>query len=263
VTFGVPFPFSMHVELLRYWAQGTGLGAEGLRISTVPPPLMSSALAAGDIDAFCVGEPWGSVAVDQGAGALLLPGHAIWNFAPEKVLAVRSDWAETEPELLGRLMRSVWRAGKWLSVPDNRAFAGEILSRRAFLDLAPEMIDRSLSGRLTVTRQGEERHVPGFMEFFDGAATFPWRSQAKWIASRLSQSHATGMPSALDDVAAVFRSDLNRRHLASTGADFPGASAKLEGSIRQDTPVASARGWLSLRPDAFFDGQIFEPDRAD
>jgi NitT/TauT family transport system ATP-binding protein len=263
VTFGVPFPFSMHVELLRYWAQGTVLGGDGLRIRTVPPPLMSSALAAGDIDAFCVGEPWGSVAVDHGAGALLLSGRAIWRFAPEKVLAVRREWAETEPDLLGRLMRSVWRAGKWLAGPDNRAFAGEILSRRAFLDLAPELIDRALSGRLTVTRLGEQRRVPGFVEFHDGAATFPWRSQAKWIACRLARSHPRVAPDALDDVASVFRSDLNRRHLASVGADFPGASAKLEGSIRQETPVASARGWLRLRPDTFFDGRIFDPDRPD
>ena len=88
LTFGVPFPFSMHVALLRYWAKGTTLGRDGIRIRTVPPPLMANALAAGDVDAFCVGEPWGSVAVENGAGALILPGHAIWSFAPEKVLSV-------------------------------------------------------------------------------------------------------------------------------------------------------------------------------
>ncbi|MGR3468453.1 MAG: ABC transporter substrate-binding protein [Shimia sp.] len=68
---------------------------------------MARALADGDIDAFCVGEPWGSVAVDEGLGALLLPGAAIWSFAPEKVLAVRRDWAEGEPDLSGRLLRAV------------------------------------------------------------------------------------------------------------------------------------------------------------
>ena len=69
---GVPFPFSMHAELLHYWAEASPLSGTEIVIRTVPPPLMSQALADGEIDAFCVGEPWGSVAVDTGAGALLL-----------------------------------------------------------------------------------------------------------------------------------------------------------------------------------------------
>jgi len=89
---GVPFPFSMHAELLYYWLNALGLPApQSVEIHTVPPPLMSDAIAAGDIDAFCVGEPWGSMAVENGLGELLLPGNAIWAFAPEKVLAVRTD----------------------------------------------------------------------------------------------------------------------------------------------------------------------------
>ena len=120
LTIGVPFPFSMHGELRRYWEEGTPLRDIGIKIRTIPPPLMTSALAAGEVDAFCVGEPWGSVAVEAGAGALLLPVKAIWNFSPETVLAVRTDWAETEPDLMGRLIRSVWKAGRWLAKPEVR-----------------------------------------------------------------------------------------------------------------------------------------------
>ncbi|HKK97737.1 MAG TPA: CmpA/NrtA family ABC transporter substrate-binding protein, partial [Marivita sp.] len=180
IVFGVPFPFSMHVELLHYWSRATALGEDGIVIRTVPPPLMASALEAGDVDAFCVGEPWGSVAVDQGVGALLLPGNAIWSFAPEKILAVRTDWAETEPNLLGRLIRATWRAGRWLANPDVHATASDLLSRKAYLDVSSELIDRALSGHLTISARGENRQVDGFVEFHNGAANFPWRSQAKW-----------------------------------------------------------------------------------
>ena len=66
---GVPFAFSMHRELIHYWLEALGLPLPpGLEISTVPPPRMAEALAAGEIDAFCVGEPRGSVAVDTGGG---------------------------------------------------------------------------------------------------------------------------------------------------------------------------------------------------
>ncbi|OIQ31330.1 MAG: nitrate transporter [Alphaproteobacteria bacterium MedPE-SWcel] len=260
MVFGVPFPFSMHTELLRYWFEQTELGGTAVEIRTVPPPLMAEALAAGDIDAFCVGEPWGSVAVDQGSGALLLPGKAIWSFAPEKVLAVRTDWAETEPHLLRRLMRAVWTAGQWLAQPDARTAAAEILSRKTYLDVSPELIDRALHGRFTISGHAEQREVPGFVEFHEGAASFPWRSQARWMAHRLSLRHGLPPEAAMDTAAEVYRSDLYRGHMVAGDADMPGASEKLEGSIRHATAVASQKGQLTLLPDSFFDGRVFDPD---
>lgn len=259
LTIGVPFPFSMHVELLHIWCASTHLAGIRIDIRTVPPPLMAEALAAGEIDAFCVGEPWGSVSVEAGAGALLLPGAAIWAFAPEKVLAVRTDWAETEPHLLGRLMRAVWRAGRWLGQPESRTAAAELLSRRDWLDVPSEVIDRALSGHIVVSPNGETRMVPGFVEFYRGAATFPWRSQARWIAAQMATRSGMDRDKAMEHGAAVFRSDLYRMALGSTGAEMPGASDKLEGAVRHPMAVASATGRLILERDAFFDGRIFDP----
>ena len=259
LVFGVPFPFSLHVELLHCWLEATELSKIGIEVRTIPPPLMAQALAEGDVDAFCVGEPWGSVAVESQAGALLLPGQAIWAFAPEKVLAVRTDWADTEPHLLGKLMRAVWRAGRWLGQPGSHTAAAEILARDTYLNLPSELIDRALSGRFTITGHAEQREVPGFVEFHDGAANFPWRSQAKWIAHRLAQRYGLDPHLALAQAGSVFRSDIYRNQLAGLGADLPGASEKLEGAIRETTPVASHNGQLSLKPDAFLDGRIFDP----
>lgn len=259
LTIGVPFPFSMHVELLHVWCAATPLSGIRIDIRTVPPPLMAQALAAGEIDAFCVGEPWGSVAVDANAGALLLPGSAIWAFAPEKVLATRTDWAETEPHLLGRLMRAVWRAGRWLSLPDSRTAAAEMLSRRIWLDVPSEVVDRALSGDLTVSPSGEVRKVPGFLEFHRGAANFPWRSQAKWIGGQIARRAGLDPAMAMQRAATVFRSDLYRAAMRGTAADLPGASEKLEGSLPHPTAVASGSGRLILERDVFFDGRVFDP----
>ena len=261
LTIGVPFPFSMHVELLHVWCAATPLSDIRIEIRTVPPPLMAEALAAGEIDAFCVGEPWGSVSVEANAGALLLPGAAIWAFAPEKVLATRTDWAETEPHLLGRLMRAVWRAGRWLALPDSRTAAAEMLSRRTWLDVPSEVVDRALSGYLTVSPSGEVREVPRFLEFHRGAATFPWRSQAKWIGGQIARRTGLDPAESMQRAARVFRSDLYRLAMRGTGADLPGASEKLEGSLAHETAVASGTGRLILARDQFFDGRIFDPSR--
>jgi ABC-type nitrate/sulfonate/bicarbonate transport system substrate-binding protein len=258
---GVPFPFSMHVELVDYWLSGLDRPRpEGLEIISVPPPRMANALAAGEIDAFMVGEPWGSVAVEMGVADLLLPGSAIWAFAPEKILATRLGWAEAEPDLAGPLLRAIWRAGRWLALPGNHASASEILAAPGRLDVAPEVIERALSGRLVISPQGQEHRSPGFMEFHAGAATFPWRSQAAWIGMRMARRFGLDPVAAAKAASATFRSDLHRQHLAETGADLPGASEKLEGALDHPTPVASERGRLILPRDRFFDARIFDPD---
>lgn len=257
---GVPFPFSMHAELLYYWLSASGLPApQSVEVRTVPPPLMADALQAGEIDAFCVGEPWGSQTVERGFGRLILPGAAIWSFAPEKVLAVRSDWADSEPELTARLMRAVWRACRWLGQTDAHTTAAEMLAQKPYLDLPADIVDRALTGRLVVSAAGEVRKVAQFVEFFHGAANFPWRSQAAWIAFQMAGRLGLERQDATKRARAVFRTDLYRRNLADIGAVLPGASDKIEGGLAQDTAVAAEQGRLILTPNQFFDDEIFDP----
>ncbi len=258
---GVPYPFSMHTELLHYWLASSGFNtSKALDIRIIAPPHMAEALAADEIDAFCVGEPWGSITVAQGGGQLLLAGAAIWNFAPEKVLAVRHDWAAAEDNLTGRLMRAIWRAGHWLGDPINRSTVADILAWPEYLNVSAEILERALSGKM-LTRPGGPNHpVPNMLEFFDGAATFPWKSQAAWIGTRLAARFGLDRAQSAKTAAQVFRPDLYRRHLAPLNAPMPATSAKCEGALKFATPATSANGALILGPDRFFDGHIFDPD---
>jgi two-component system, oxyanion-binding sensor len=257
---GAPFPFSMHTELLRYWLNGLGLQVMPLiEIRTVPPQLMAEALMAEEIDAFCVGEPWGSHAVDAAGAELLLPGAAIWSQAPEKVLATRAGWCEAEPELAGRLLRSIWRAGRWLSDPINSITVSEVLARPAYLNLSSELLEHALSGRMLTARLGPELVVPQFLEFHSGVANFPWRSQAAWIAGQLVKRFGLPGVASIEAARATFRSDLYRQHLAEEGADLPISSDKAEGALGEPMPVAAKRGTLILNRNRFFDGKIFDP----
>jgi len=260
IGFGVPFPHSMHHELVRYWLRACGGGAEpGVVFQTVPPPLMAEAFAAGQIEAFCVGEPWGSVAVERGHARLLMPTSAIWGWAPEKVLAVRRDWAEARAATLAALLRALHRAGLWAARAENAASAGEMLSA-ATDGAVPAMIaERSLSGALTIDPSGTTRRVARFVGLGGVETMFPWRSQALWIAERVA--HRWGVPPREARAAALacFRPDLYRAALEPLGVDMPGASAKIEGALGERTGVASARGELSLGPDRFCDGRAFDP----
>lgn len=251
---GIPFPFSMHAELLYRW-----LG-EGISVQTVPPPLMADTIAAGEVDMFVVGEPWGSVAVERGVAELLLPGPAIWRAPPDKVLAMRHDEVEADPDMTGRLMRAVWRSCRWMAKPENRLAASEIMARPHYLDISPEIIERILSARPVISPEGEERNADRIIEFFDGTATFPWRSQAEWIGARLAARHGLDVARARITARSVFRSDLYREHLGPAGADLPAASARLEGAVNERSLHPAAAGKVILLPDPFFDGAIFHPD---
>lgn len=255
---GVPFPFSTQAELVLRWLAGTDLGA-GVSIHTVPPPLMADALAVGEVDAFCVGEPWASYAVERGVGALVLAGRSIWASPPEKGLVLTRDFTEARPDETGRMMRAIWRACRWLDQADNRSTAAEILSRPDYLNLPPELSERGLLGRLHVTAAGEVRHFSGFIRFHDGAANFPWRSLAALLAQRIALRHGLNVDWAMEQAMSCFRTDLYRQHLRQAGADLPGASSRIEGSMVHATAVASEMGQMILGPDAFFDGETFDP----
>ena len=259
---GVPFPFSTQSELVRHWLAACGFAPAHLDLVTVPPPMMADAVARGDVDAFCVGEPWASVAVDRGQAALLLPGTAIWAAPPEKGLVLLRSFAETRPGETGGLMRAVWRAGRWLDDPDHRGTAAEILSRPAYLDLPPELAERGLTGRLTISGRGEMRDVPGFVVFNAGGASFPWKSLAALFASRIAPRHGLDPQAAMARAMSHFRTDLYRRHLRPAGAPLPGASQRVEGALAQGRSVAAERGGMILRADAFFDGFSFDPASA-
>lgn len=259
LRFGVPFPFSMHALLLNYWLSRVAPDLE-VTLHSVHPPRMAEALEAGEIDGFCVGEPWGTRAVQVAAARMILPGSAIWSQSPEKVLATRKGWAETEPELAGALMRAVWRAGAWAD--ENRDSLAELLALPRNLDTSSLHIEPALRGQVLPQARGIEAAVPQMLEFHAGLANFPWRSQAAWIGNELARRHGLPPGPASATARAVFRSDLYRLHLGPVGAPLPRSSDKAEGVLQHDESVPAVLGSLSLARNRFFDGAVFDPARS-
>lgn len=257
---GVPFDLSMHSELITLWLSSFGMQkGKDFQIMAVPPPLMARAIENQELDAFCVGEPWGSITVERAAGALILPSAAIWSCAPEKVLAAREDWISENPSAVSALMRAVWRACTWLASPGNKTMAAELLSASDYLGLGSEIVDRALSGRFIVNSDGDLRRFDDFMLFAGDGICFPWRSQGRWIADRLARRFDLTGQAMLDDAEQVFRSDLYRETLLPLGAEMPLRSSKVEGALAQPTEVQTLSGSMILGRNCFFNGEIFDP----
>jgi len=255
---GVPFPYSMHRLLLDYLISSVAPNGAEYTIVTTPPALMADAVAQGEIDLFCVGEPWGTVAVSSGVAELILPGAAIWAHAPEKVLGMRRDWAADNDMACGALLRAMHRAAVWLGQTENRSLASDILARSEHLDLADHAIDPALTGRIVPKTGQAAWQVNNFLKFHAGAATFPWRSQGAWIGAQISRLHQLELGRAVQVASDCQRPDLYRRHLGASGVDMPGASAKVEGALAHPSAVASTRGEMILEADRFFDDKVFD-----
>jgi NitT/TauT family transport system ATP-binding protein len=262
LTIAMVFPFSNHNYELRYWLASAGIDPDrDLRLVVLPPPFMADALAEGHVDAFCVGEPWNSLGVERGVGVLIVSKSALWKQGPNKVLGLRADFAERNPEQLFALVRALHRAAAWADDPANRFALTELLARPFYVGGSHEVISRSLSGKMVQQSHGAPETIPDFIVFHGHAANFPWQSHALWFYSQMVRwGQAAYSAEQVARARSVYRPDLYRTALRSTDADLPNASSKVEGALAHPTPVASRLGKMVLGPDGFFDGLLFDPD---
>lgn len=210
LTFGMTFPFSTHNYQLRFWMAAGGVDPdEDVRLVVLPPPYMVDSLANGHVDAFCVGAPWNSVAVDLGIGHILHFVSDILVRAVEKVLAARQDWAEKNPQVLAALVRAHIRASEFIEEPQNRAEAARILSGPERIGVDAEVIQRTLGGRLKISPDGTMRESSRYLLVGREGATRPDPAQAAWLYAQMVRWGQTALrPEALKIAMGVFRPDL-------------------------------------------------------
>jgi NitT/TauT family transport system ATP-binding protein len=263
LRFGVVHRYSSHNYMLRYWLAAIGIRPDiDVEIVTTSPPFAADALASGEIDGICVGEPWNSIAVDRGVGRIALVTAQVWRRGVEKVLAMRTETVDANPDLVRRLVRALHVAAAHFIDPATREESAAILARAAYLDAPVDPIARAISDRVRLVQGAAPIHIPDFMFQYREAANFPWRSQAAWLYSQMIRWDGT--PYSPEDAAAaegVFRPDIYRAALAGSGAPLPSASSKLEGAIDgMSLGAGSTQGRLILGRDQFFDGRAFDPD---
>jgi NitT/TauT family transport system ATP-binding protein len=237
LTFAMVHPFSAHNYELRYWLAACGIDPdEDVTLVVIPPPFMVDALRAGQIDGYCVGEPWNSLAAAAtGPGVIVTPTTAIWRLSPEKVLGLRADWAEKNLDTTLALIRAVHAAACWCDQPHNRGELAALLAQPRYVGAAAEIIQQGLSGSLI---------------FADHDATFPWISHAAWFYSQMVRwRQIQASPAAEAAARATYRPDLYREALAPLRLPLPAADTKLEPGGANHAADA-----------AFFDGQPFDAD---
>jgi len=239
LTFGMVYPFSCHNYELRYWLAASGIDPNrDVRLVVIPPPFLVDALRAGQIDGFCVGEPWNSVAVHAGAGVIVTPTTAIWPMSPEKVLGCRLEWAQHHPKQLASLLRALYRASLWCGQPENHADLAQLLAQPRYVGAPAELLRSGLDNHLVLEPGSTAVPITDFYVPADRAATFPWISHALWFYSQMVRWRQVELsPEHVAAARGTYRPDLYRGALSRLEADIPAAD---------------------LQTDTFFDGATFD-----
>jgi two-component system, oxyanion-binding sensor len=243
LTFGMTFPFSTHNYQLRFWMAAGGVDPdEDVRLVVLPPPYMVDSLASGHVDAFCVGAPWNSIAVDLGVGHILHFVSDILVRAAEKVLAVRQNWSEKNPNVVAALIRAASRAAEFIEQPQNRAEAAHILAQPERIGCDAEVIQRTLDGRLKISPDGTMRESSRYLLVGREGAARPDPLQAAWLYAQMVRwGQASNSPEALRTAQGVFRPDLYDAALGLNGSAHsatPGSVGAFAGPAFDPADVA-------------------------
>jgi ABC-type nitrate/sulfonate/bicarbonate transport system substrate-binding protein len=210
LTFGMTFPFSTHNYQIRFWMAAGGVDPdEDVRLVVLPPPYMVDSLSSRQVDGFCVGAPWNSVAVKLGIGRIVHFGCDIVVRAPEKVLAVRAAWAANRADVLERLLRALYRAADVINDPACEDDVVALLAAPNRLDVAPEIIRGTLKGQMQMALgDGPCIRADYILIGRDGAAR-PEPAHAAWLYAQMVRWNQTALSRDLLAAAkACFRPDL-------------------------------------------------------
>ncbi len=180
------FPGGTHDIWLRYWLAAANVSQKTSKIITIPPPQMVANMKVGNMDGYCVGEPWNGVAVKQGIGFTEISTQDIWEHHPEKALVVNKQFSEARREDLKNVMKAVLEACKWLDNRANRKKAAEVIGKTPYVNAPADVIEARLMGDYNLgCDQGTEIYTDNYMLFHRGGETnFPRKSHAIWFMAQ-------------------------------------------------------------------------------
>ena len=251
LTLAHTFPTGNHAMFLYYWLAAHGVDPlVDCQAVTVPPGQMAASLAAGHMDGFCAGEPWGQRALQGGAGVQAASSEQVWPNHPGKALGTRADFAATHPNTCRAMVAALLEAARWLDASRaNREAAAEVLASPAYVNASRETLQFCLAGRHADDAHWQGRGHNGLRFHADGEANFPWLSDGMWF---MTQHRRWGL--SVDDVSdyravagQVNRIDLYREAAERAGVALP------DGVLRSSTLV-DGRVWDGGDPAGYVAG---------
>ncbi|WP_312586733.1 CmpA/NrtA family ABC transporter substrate-binding protein [Comamonas terrigena] len=230
-TFAQTFPTGTHAMWLYYWLASAGIDPlKDAKVITVPPPQMVANMRIGNMDGFCVGEPWGHRAIMDNIGITAVTTQDIWQGHPEKVLGTTAEFAQKNPNTARAVMMAILEAGRWIDASlQNKLKMAETIAGKAYVNTSVDAINQRILGRYQ-NGLGKTWDDPNHMKFFaDGAVNYPYLSDGMWF---LTQHKRWGLLKSHPDYLAVAK-QINRTDL------YNQAASQLKVNVPKDTMRSS------------------------
>ncbi|MFC5497952.1 CmpA/NrtA family ABC transporter substrate-binding protein [Caenimonas terrae] len=185
-TFAQTFPTGTHAMWLYYWMAASGINPmRDAKVITVPPPQMVANMRVGNMDGFCVGEPWGHRAILDGIGVTAVTSQDIWKDHPEKVLGTTAEFVKKHPNTARAVTAAILEAGKWIDASlGNKQKMAETIADKSYVNTSVDAINQRILGRYQ-NGMGKTWDDPNYMKFYnDGAVNFPYLSDGMWFMTQ-------------------------------------------------------------------------------
>ncbi len=214
-TFAHTFPTGTHAMWIYYWLAANGVHPfNDVKTITVPPPQMVANMRVGNMDGFCVGEPWGNRAIYDNIGFTAETTQGIWKDHPEKVLGATAEFVQNYPNTTRAMIMAVLDASRFIDTMANRRKVAEIIADKSYVNCPVDIINQRLEGQYD-NGIGRKWGDPDYMKFYNGGfVNFPWLSDGMWF---LTQHKRWGLLREDIDYLAVAKS-VNRIALFSEAA---------------------------------------------
>ena len=236
--FAVPFEFSMHNFLLRYYLAENGLNPDtDVQIRVVPPPEMVANLRAGNIDGFLGPDPFNQRAVYDEVGFIHILSKEIWDGHPCCAFGVSEDFIKQNPNTFAALYRAVLTAAAMAREPKNRELIAKVISPTAYLNQPETVVNQVLTGKFA-DGLGGIKTVPDRADF----DPVPWQSMAVWM---LTQMKRWG----------YLKGDVNYKQIAEQVFLLTDAKKQMK-LLDQKVPEGAYRSYKIM-------GKEFDPAKAD
>ncbi|MBB3978243.1 nitrate/nitrite transport system substrate-binding protein [Rhizobium azooxidifex] len=245
VKVAVTFPGGTHDLWMRYWLAAGGIDPDkDVSVIVVPPPQMVANMKVGNMDAFCVGEPWNEQLVNQGVGFTACSTGEIWKGHPEKAFSMRTEWVEKNPNAAKAILMAVMEAQAWCDKMENKEEMATIVGKRQWFNVPPKDILGRLKGDINYGNGRVAEGTDLYMKFWEGHASYPFRSHDSWF---LAENIRWGKLAPDTDIKTLV-DQVNREEIWREAAKDLGVAAA-------DIPATSSRG-----KETFFDGKVFDPE---
>ena len=248
-TFAQTFPTGTHAMWLYYWLAANSINPlKDAKVITVPPPQMVANMRVGNMDGFCVGEPWNARAVADKIGFTATTTQAIWKDHPEKVLGCTAEFTSKYPNTSRAMAAAILDASKFIDASvANRRKTAEVIATKSYVNTDMDVIVDRMLGRYT-DGMGKTWDDPDAMKFFnDGHVNFPYLSDGMWF---LTQHKRWGLLKEHPDYLAV-ASKINRVDIYKDAARAAGVA--VPASDMRTSTLMDGKVWSGKDPVAYAD----------